>query len=733
MLIAELKDTFKKLNNLPTLPNVASALLKMTAEENVQVEEIVRLIEADPASSARLLRICNSAYRGLSGKVSSVNRAVVLLGMNGIRNALLSIQIFNIFGKDARDKNSLLFEIWKHSLAVASAAELVAENTGGILPEDAFTAGLLHDIGKVALYFVAPEDYQKALALCGEENIAISEAEKSIFKMNHATAGRFLAEKWGLPDALAQSIYLHHTPGEIESYEDPVALAGAIVSVADEIVRRQRIGFSGTPESAESIDVVFDRIGLAEENASDIFSHLVERVSVRSAILEIDLPESSLYLECLQKANMMLGAVTEELGEARFTLQKSQHRLQAVTKLNFDLGSSFDIGDVLAGLADTVYANVLPRKVITYCLDDKGHSCTGAVKNGSARVKPFFISALKGVDNDLSGLGQDRDALTFLVSELGGRLDTESGIAKLVGGRLSFMPVSVGCGQRAGLLVEAANGTPLDQEDLRFFADTAAVALERAILEDRLRAESEKLLDSNRRSKTFYEELVNSRKLAAIGRMAAGAAHEINNPLAIVSGRVQLLLKMESEDGKKRHLDMIKNQCARMGRIISDILTFARPEKPAIKSTPLAEILDAAVTLVENDASARGIKITRNLPARVPAVAADAAKMEQAIRNILSNAVDASGDNSEIVISADVGEKGKFLAVNIADNGSGMDEETLGRIFEPFFTRKEGRGTGLGLAICHSILQTHGGKIRVRSTLGKGTVFTVLIPVWRGE
>jgi len=733
MLDVELKETFKKLNNLPTLPNIAKALLQMTGEENVQVEDICRLIEADPASSARLLRLVNSAYRGMAVKVNSVNRAVVLLGFNGVRNALLSVQIFNIFGENARDENSVIFELWKHCLAVASAAELVAENTGGILPEDAFTAGLLHDIGKIALYHVAQDEYKRALEMVSDEALEISEAEKRLLNMNHCTAGRFLAEKWGLPEALAQAIYQHHVPADLTTYEDPVALTCAIVAVADDIVRRQRIGFSGTPESHEPMADVLKRVGLAEENAKDILDHLVERVSVRSVILDFDLPESSLYLECLQKANAALGDITEDLTAVRLTLEKSQKRLQAVTALHSHLGSSFDANDVLAAIAAAVFENAPARKVIAYCLDEKGHSAVGSVKSGDDRVKPFFISALKSAHNDLAALGQDRDALKFLVSELSGRLAAETGPQSLASGRLFFLPVTVACGQRAGFIVESANGRPLDAGDLAFFADAASLALERAILEERLRSESEKLIDSNRRSKTFYEELINARKLAALGRMAAGAAHEINNPLAIVSGRIQLLLKMEADDSKKRHLDMIRSQCDRMSRIISDILTFARPEKPTLKSASFVDILDSAIALVETDASARGVSIVKRLPDRVPAVSADAPKMEQALRNILANAVDACSKGGLVAVSADVGEKGKFLTVTFADNGVGMDEETLGRVFEPFFTTKEGKGTGLGLAITHSIIQTHGGKIRLRSTPGKGTVFTVLIPVWRGE
>jgi len=729
MLLAESKKILKKLDDLPTLPNLAKALLQMASQETVQVEEITSLIEADPATSARLLRIVNSPYLGMQGRVTSVSRAVVMLGFNGVRNALLSVQIFSIFGEASRAENSELFELWKHSLAVASAAELVAENTGGLLPEDAFTAGLLHDIGKIALYTIAPGDYKKVFDLVSTGDVPVSDAEERIFEMTHAAAGRFLAEKWGLPPAVSQAIYQHHSYVRLEHREDPIELTAAIVSVADDVVRRQRIGFSGTPESWEPLNEVFGRIGLEDRNVDDILSHLVERMSMRSTILDLDIPESTIYLECLRKANTLLGKFNGKLDEIRITGDQARKRLEAITDLHARLGSSFDTSDVLAGIADKIHQHLLARKVIAYCVDDKGHSVSGSVKNGTGETKPFFLSLLKGAHNEVASLGHDREALKYLVDELAGRLADVTGPGDLIGGRLAYYPISVGRGQRAGILIEASDPVALDPAELKFFAEAASTIFERALLEERLRTESERLVDSNRRSKSFYEELINARKLAAIGRMAAGAAHEINNPLAIISGRIQLLLKMEADEGKKRHLDMVRNQCDRMSRIISDILTFSRPEKPALKPTDVREVIDSAASLVEPAAAAKNVAIVKRFADNLPQALGDAPKLEQVFRNILDNAVDASEKKSEVTITADVGEKGKFLAIGFADNGTGMDEETLGRIFEPFFTKKEGRGTGLGLAICHSIIQTHGGKIRVKSAPGKGTTFTVLLPV----
>lgn len=708
------------------------SLMRMGAQADVQVDEVARLIETDPSAAARLLKVVNSAYRGLHGRVSSINRAVVLLGVNGVRNVLLSMQAIDVFGKDTLNGKSVLFEIWKHCLAVASTAELIAESAGGMLPEDAFTAGLLHDVGKIALYTIARSKYTAILEEVAEKGVEISQAEREAFGTDHCEAGRYLAEKWGLPDALCRVAGEHHLLPLITDDTDPAALAVAIVSVADDVVRRQRLGFSGTPESWEPLENLFEPLGLDAESIENILSHIVERVSLRSAVIDADLPEARLYLESLQKANALLGSSNEELTTSRRELEWSNRRLAAADELNRTLGASFSRDEVLSGLAEAVHNILAPVKVITYWVDAAEGQVTGCVRSGSSAAKPFRISARKDTENDIGELASERDVLVHVVNELAGKLDLSTGLSSLVAGRFSFIGITVDEGQRAGILVESSNGHSFEQDDLRFFADAGTLFLQRALFEDRLRRERAKLVDSTSRSREFYEQLLNSRKLASIGRMAAGAAHEINNPLAIVSGRVQLLLKMEADGDKKHHLEMIRSQCERMSRIISDILTFGKPEKPVVKGVSVKEVIGAVVSLVEEAAAAKGVAITLELPARLPQISADSAKIEQALRNILANAVDASEEGSSVTITAELEEKDRYLAIEFADKGKGMDKATLENIFEPFFTTKAGTGTGLGLAICHSIVASHGGKIRVRSELGRGTVFRVLVPVWKG-
>jgi putative nucleotidyltransferase with HDIG domain len=726
-------EIFRKLDSLPTLPNVASALMRMGAQDNVQVEEVAQLIETDPSAAARLLKIVNSAYRGLQAKVSSINRAVVMLGVNGVRNVLLSMQAMDVFGKVSGDKQSALLELWKHCLAVASAAELIAENTGGILPEDAFSAGLLHDIGKIALHSVSQDEYLEIVRTAREQGTGISEAERQRYGVTHAEAGRYLAEKWGLPEPLVRAISDHHLLPEIRDPADKADLSVAIVSLADDVVRRQRIGFSGTPESWEPIEELCRLLGLDADNIEDVVSRLVERISLRGSILDIQLPESQIYLESLRKANETLGSLYEKLEGEGYSVEGSRNRLQAIADLNSRLGTSFTCIEALSGLADTVYQHLHPKKVILYWVDDGEQQVFGTVRNGASGSEDFSISAVGGKHRNVEELTSDRDALVHVVEELAGKLSPEAGLVSIVAGRLFFMPIVTGQGQRAGILVESGGTQPVQKEDLQFFGEAGSLVLQRALFEGRLRGERAKLMDSNRRSRAFYEQLLNSRKLASIGRMAAGAAHEINNPLAIVSGRVQLLLKMEADESKRHHLEMIRSQCDRMSRIISDILTFGKPEKPAVEAVSIERAVENAMAQLEDCAREKAIRFVKEFPTHMAQAAADEAKVEQAFRNILANSVDASDKGGEITIGAELAEKDKFIAVRFADNGKGMDKGTLENIFEPFFTTKAGIGTGLGLAICHSIIASHGGKIRVRSSPGEGTAFTVLLPVWKGR
>ena len=158
-----------------------------------------------------------------------------------------------------------------------------------------------------------------------------------------------------------------------------------------------------------------------------------------------------------------MGALNERLQGASYSVEANRQRLQAVSDLNRDLGTSYTCAEALDGLANTVYQLLQPKKIILYCVDDKNHRVFGSVRDGQSGAQEFSISAAKGAPKEIGGLESDRDALVHVVHELAGKLSPETGLVSLVAGRLFFTPFVVGQSQRAGMLVEASTGRSLEE------------------------------------------------------------------------------------------------------------------------------------------------------------------------------------------------------------------------------------------------------------------------------
>ena len=210
-------------------------------------------------------------------------------------------------------------------------------------------------------------------------------------------------------------------------------------------------------------------------------------------------------------------------------------------------------------------------------------------------------------------------------------------------------------------------------------------------------------------------------KLASVGELAAGLAHEIRNPLAGIAAAVEVLA--ENRAGQDREITQeIQLQVKRLNTTLSDLLNFARPREPEIAPCDLAGLVRQMLTLVRADAQKHHIQVVEEIPADLPAINADATQIQQAILNLLLNAIQAMPEAGILTVRAAV--VGDRVQLMIQDTGSGIPAEILEKIFAPFFTTKH-RGTGLGLAITRTIMEKHGGTIRVDSAVGCGTMFTL--------
>jgi len=234
------------------------------------------------------------------------------------------------------------------------------------------------------------------------------------------------------------------------------------------------------------------------------------------------------------------------------------------------------------------------------------------------------------------------------------------------------------------------------------------------------------------------EQLFHAEKLASLGRMAAGVAHEINSPLTGIVTFAHLMLKRIPPEKKmdREDLEVIIEQAERCSRIIKGLLGFSRAIPSEKTEIDINATIRQTIDIIRNQAKFHNVKIHLDLDPELPRVRGDASQLQQVYMNLLINAADAMNDRGEVHIATrEVSDNGKsFVEIEFTDTGPGIPEEYLGKLFEPFFTTKPvGKGTGLGLAVSHGIIKKHGGYIRVKSSPGKGTSFYLRIPVLAGD
>jgi signal transduction histidine kinase/iron only hydrogenase large subunit-like protein len=222
-------------------------------------------------------------------------------------------------------------------------------------------------------------------------------------------------------------------------------------------------------------------------------------------------------------------------------------------------------------------------------------------------------------------------------------------------------------------------------------------------------------------------QLIRTEKLASIGQLAAGVAHEINNPLGTILIYSHLLQKsLEPDDPRKEDIALVISEANRAKEIVQGLLSFAREKKLRASEVNVNDILEDVLSLVVNQSLFHNIKIKKSFGQDLPAIVADETQLKQVFLNIILNAAQAMEGNGKLTIGTILDKK--QIKVKIADTGPGIPPEVMGKLFSPFFTTKE-KGTGLGLAISYGIIEHHQGKIDVETDLGKGSTFTITLPV----
>jgi len=248
----------------------------------------------------------------------------------------------------------------------------------------------------------------------------------------------------------------------------------------------------------------------------------------------------------------------------------------------------------------------------------------------------------------------------------------------------------------------------------------------------------DRIKKTDRENAAKSDMLLQASKMIALSKMAAGIAHEVNNPLASIAERagwMKDLLADQDIAGNEifaefnESVDKIEQHVDRARKIIRNLLGFARRGEPATGIININNLLDETTGFLENEARQLNIRIEKRYADNIPVITSDLSQIQQVVLNLLNNAIDAIEHNGTVTVTTRYLEKTDEVEIDVADTGKGIAENELNKVFDPFFTTKEvGKGTGLGLSISYSIIEKLGGKIRVQSKVGEGTVFTILLP-----
>lgn len=412
----------REIEQLPTLPTVAAKLLALASRDDVDVREIVRLIETDPSLTAKLLAMCRKASTRTRVPITTVEMAVVMLGLEAVRALVLSVEIFEWSRRMERADDGIGREpgqgtalgaastrpggrightidvaarfsrvgFWQHSIAVACAADLIARECGAqeFRPEEAFVCGLVHDLGKLALEWVLPKSYARVTELAVHHRGDACTFERTVLGLDHSEAGVRLVERWGLPEIVRDAIGMHHAPFATAP-ENGGAKMARVVGIADALCRRLGLGWSNSLAGSEAAGDACASIGLTIDRVDALAPKLFELATARCRELGLgEEPSLRMLVESVLRANARLGRLNEDLSDANRAIDAAQSQLAEARTLarlgQMTAGAAHEMNNplaVISGRAQGLLTRVRDEKerVAVQSIVEASHRLTGLI------------------------------------------------------------------------------------------------------------------------------------------------------------------------------------------------------------------------------------------------------------------------------------------------------------------------------------------------------------------
>lgn len=720
-----------ELASLAVPPCVAVQYLGTLAQGRLSPASLADLTEAEPALAAATLSLAQRLGSGPPSQRHAVRLVLDRLDADDLRDALLRMKVtaaFEIEFADEQPARPARTDLILHSLAVACAARRLAE-TAGADPHMAYSAGLLHDLGKLALQDVMPKSLSAIAAEAKAAGESLYQIETKHLGTNHALLGKQLAQRWRLPEPIRLAIWLHHRDAAAFSEAIPEARVALLVKVADAIARAAGVGESGSFDEPEPLKELAEVVEMPVRTLQQVRDALPDEVGRKSRTLAFDLPHAAArYCELIQ-------TVAADLSE-RCTKQAVEDR-----SLQADSGYLTFAQQFLQGLdpaaAAVESAEDLARRWQRFF--QTGAVCL--VLTAGAREDAIDVAVAESLGHSFRTVAEGpadgalvprplangfaiveaRDHVDWLFDQLDVDLDRN---------RTRMLPLLTG-GQTVGLIAFELN-YPADAtrfaEKFEMAASMAGAVLGLALARERQEHLAERLAQADQKParRTEAKPVVNA--VEALAEMAAGVAHELNNPLSVIVGRAQLLAQAE-EDGQKRYvLNLIGENGREASGVVDDLMSYAEPAEPRKDSAEIGGIIQDAIDLAAQKTGAEHVNAQVEISPDAPEIYVDPAQIATALSGIIANAIESYEDpTGPVKITAEPGDDG--LTLRIADLGRGMDPATRRKAPAPFYSAKPaGRRRGMGLAYATRLIRLNAGTLAIESQPAKGTTVTITLP-----
>jgi putative nucleotidyltransferase with HDIG domain len=753
---AQVELILQRVDALPTLSPVATRLMRVSGAEDADLDEIVTLIESDPALSARILGLCRRADLGLGDQITTVRRAVIMLGLEAVQSAVLSVHVYDLLDREAEglDPDGEGAEgvgrfdrtgIWRHAIGVACASELIASRHPSVRvrPEAAFVAGLLHDIGRLTLELVLPRAYQRVVALAERRACDSAPVERQVIGLDHHTAGRRIARRWGLPSAIQDVIWLHAQP--IHSLPDtPERELVGVVTLAKALCRRQHLGWSGDFGEPADVESLASHLGLPPQAGAEILPDLLEALGARCAVLGLDeRTPPELMLESIARANERLSALNQALLRRGRRSDHQKRVLDAIGAFHADWSSDMSVSETLGRVAASAESVFGPGFYASVHQPGAGRPWLITQFGAGGRVmRAHSAEAPPGISGGgaLATLADTSQLTMGAVGALPWLSDYLSDAADLRNVRLLALCSAGTHPGRSGAPREEADAITavllhepdpqsagFTREELGAITSAWSAAVMGAARHERARRLGETLAESSRELAEMQAAMTERESMTRLGEMSAGAAHEMNNPLTIIRGRSQMLAQRLQGAADRATAQAIVEASEHLGELIESMHLLACPPEPCTEALEPASLVREGVERARRRCgSGRGARVICD--EGVGLAQGDREQVLAALTELIVNAMEAA-PNEIVELRVQTDPLDDRLVFRIVDHGRGLSRRASRHAFDPFFSEKgAGRQTGLGLARAKRLIELQGGEISLSNGPEGGCVATIAIP-----